>query len=83
MAMTSMHMSGKKLVPVLNPFPNKLWFLRICSISLLKTLWEKEKLLVKSNLSFSHSVFYFLGKLAAIFIEVEIVVCKVFLFGRV
>ena len=30
---------------VINPFPNKPWFLRICCMSLLKTLWEKEKLL--------------------------------------
>ena len=45
-----------------NPFPNKPWFLRVCSTSLLKTLWEKDKLLVKSNLSFSHSVFYPFGK---------------------
>ena len=35
-----------------NPFPNKPWFLRVCSNSLLKTLWEKEKLLVTSNFSF-------------------------------
>ena len=42
---------------LLNPFPNKPWFLRVCSTSLLKTLWEKEKLLVTSNFSFSHSVF--------------------------
>ena len=41
----------------LNPFPNKPWFLRVCSTSLLKTLQEKEKLLVTSNFSFSHSVF--------------------------
>ena len=41
-----------------NPFPNKPWFLRVCSTGLLKTLWEKEKLLVTSNFSFSHSVFY-------------------------
>ena len=40
-----------------NPFPNKPWFLHDCSTSLLKTLWEKEKLLVTSNFSFSHSVF--------------------------
>ena len=40
-----------------NPFPNKLRFLRVCSASLLKTLWKKEKLLVPSNFSFSHSVF--------------------------
>ena len=39
-----------------NPFPNKSWFIRVCSISLLKTLWEKEKLLKTSNFSFSHSV---------------------------
>ena len=24
-----------------NPFPNKPWFLRVCSISLSKTLWGK------------------------------------------
>ena len=36
-----------------NPFPNKPWFLRVCSTSLLKTLREKEKLLVMSNFSFS------------------------------
>ena len=29
--------------------------------SLLKTLWEKEKLRVTSNFSFSHSVFYLFG----------------------
>ena len=27
----------------------------------LKTLWEKEKLLVTSNFSFSHSVFHLFG----------------------
>ena len=41
-----------------NPFPNKPWFVCVCSTSLLKTMWEKEKLLVKSNFSFSHSVLY-------------------------
>ena len=35
----------------INPFPNKPWFLRVCSTSLLKTLWEKEKLLLTSNFS--------------------------------
>ena len=43
--------------PCINPFPNKPWFLRVCRTSLLKTLREKEKLLVTSNFSFSHSVF--------------------------
>ena len=31
---------------VFNPFPNKSYILRVCGTSLLKTLWEKEKLLV-------------------------------------
>ena len=34
-----------------NPFPNKPRFLLVFSTSLLKTLWEKEKLLVTSNFS--------------------------------
>ena len=29
----------------LNPFPNKPWFLRVCSTSFLITLWKKEKFL--------------------------------------
>ena len=66
-----------------NPFPNKPWFLRVCSTSLLKTLWEKEKLLVTSNFSFSRSVFYSFGELSAVFIKYEIVICKVFHFGPV
>ena len=57
---------------VLNPFPNKPWFLRVCSKSLLKTLWEKEKLLKTSNFSFSHSVFFTFGELLAIFIKFKI-----------
>ena len=35
-----------------NPFPNKPRFLRVCSTSLLKTLGEKEKLLVTRNFSY-------------------------------
>ena len=26
---------------LVNPFPNKHWFLRVCSARLLKTPWEK------------------------------------------
>ena len=66
-----------------SPFPNKPWFSRVCSASLLKTLWEKDELLVMSNSSFSHSVFYPFGKHSAIFIKFEIVVCKLFQIGRV
>ena len=66
-----------------NPFPNKPWFFRVCNTSLLKTLREKEKSLVTSNFSFSHSVFYPFGKFSAIFIKLKIVVCKPSEFGRV
>ena len=45
-------------------------------------LWEKEKLLVTSNFSFSHSVLYSLDELSAIFIEFEIVVWKLFQFWK-
>ena len=72
------------LVPTefFNPFPNKPWFLCVCSTSLLKTLWKKEKLLVTSNFSFSHSVLYLFRELSAIFNKFEIVVCKLFEFEK-
>ena len=54
---------------LINPFPNKPWFLRVCCTIVLKILWEKEKLLVTSNFSFSHSVFYSFGELCVIFIK--------------
>ena len=66
-----------------NHFPNKAWFSRVCSTSPLKTLREKEKLLVTSNFSFSHSVFYPFGEHSVTFIKFKIVVCKLFQFGRV
>ena len=61
----------------------KPWFLRVCCTSLLKTLWEMEKLLVTTNFSFSHSVFYPFGELSSIFTKFDFVVCKLFQFGRV
>ena len=60
-----------------NPFRKKPWFSRVCSTSLLKRLWEKEKLLVMSNFSISHGVFHPFWELSAIFIEFKIVVCEV------
>ena len=71
------------LYVTLNPFPNKPLFLRVCSTSLLKTLWEKEKMLVTSNFSFSNSVFYPFRELSTIFIKFKIVICKLFQFGKV
>ena len=47
----------------LTVFPKKPWFLRGCNSRLLKTLWEKEKLLVTSYFSSSHSVFHHFGVL--------------------
>ena len=35
---------------LINPSPNKPWFLLVCRTSLLKTLWEKERLLEQSLL---------------------------------
>ena len=64
-------------------FPHNDTFRRPWETSLLKTLWEKEKLLITSNFSFSHSVFYPFGYLSAIFVKFKIVVCKLFQFGRV
>ena len=55
-----------------NTFPNKPWFLRVCSTSLLKTLWEKEKLLVMSNFSFSCSVFYPFEELSTISLDLKL-----------
>ena len=75
------HNVSSLLSRLINPFPNKPWFLRVCSISLLKIMREKEKLLIMSNFSFSHSVFYPLRELSAIFMLFKIVVCKFFQFG--
>ena len=66
-----------------NPFPHNDTFWRPWETSLLKTLWEKEKLLITSNFSFSHSVFLPIWIAFAIFVKFEIVVCKLFQFGRV
>ena len=68
---------------MVNPFPNKPCFSRVCSTSLLKTLREKKKLLVTSNFFFSHKVFYPFAEISAIFIKLDIVVCKLFQSGPV
>ena len=70
-----------------NSFPNKPWFLHVYSTNLSKTPWENEKLLVTSNFSLYHSVFYPFGDLIAIFIQFKIVVCweslKFVILGRI
>ena len=68
----------------LNPLPNKPWLLCVCNTSLSKSQWEKEKLLITSNCSFYPTVFStHFEELSVIFIEFEIVICKLFHFGRV
>ena len=65
------------------PFPKHALVLRVCSTDFLKTPWEKEKLLVMIDFSFSHSVFYPFWKPSSIFIQFEIVICKLFQFWSV
>ena len=68
---------------MVNPFPNKpFWVLRVCSTSLLKTMLEKEKLLVMSNFSFFHSLFYLFREFSVLAIKFEIVVSKLLQLGR-
>ena len=55
----------------------------VSAVQVLKALWEKDKLLVMSNFSFSHSVFYPFVELPSIFIKFRIVVCTLFKFGKV
>ena len=66
-----------------NPFPNKPWFLHVYGTSLLKTLWEKEKMLVTSIFSFSNSVFYSIKEINHQLSNTEFTVCKCFQFGNV
>ena len=66
----------------INPLQNKPWFLQVFITNLLKTLWEKEKLLIKSNFSFSHSVFYPYEELSATLSKVKTVTCKPSQLGR-
>ena len=47
------HNQKNDRVHSMNPFPSKPLFLSVYSRNLLKTIWEKEKLLVMSNFSFS------------------------------
>ena len=66
----------------INPFPKKLWFLCVCSSSLLKTLWEKEKLFIPSNSPFPKVLSTLLENFPPYSIEFKIVICKPFLFEK-
>ena len=72
-----------RLREVLNLFPIKSFFFTCLDYKSFENTMEKGEILVKSNFSFSHTVFYPIVELSDIFIKYEIVVCKLFQFGRV
>ena len=57
-----------------------LWILPVYSTSLSKILWEKEKLLIISNFSFSHSILYQFREFTAIFVNLNLSSAKSFSF---
>ena len=63
----------------LNPFPNRPWFLSVCNTTTTRVLENnvgKGEIACNKQFSFSHSVFYLLGELSAIFIQPKILVCS-------
>ena len=74
----------ERQIQLLNPFPNKPWLLHVCSTSLLKkTVGKVEIARHKQFLLFLHCFLPVKEELSAIFFKFEIVVCKLFQFGRV
>ena len=61
---------------MVNSFSNKPWFLLVCSTCLCENTVGKGEIA-------RNSVFYWCGTLSAIFLKNDIVVCKLFQFGRV
>ena len=70
--------SGKRGLNSLHHNPD---FLLLSQRSLLKTLWEKEKILVTSIFSFSHNVFYPSQNKFQFFSHIYFIVYKCFQFG--
>ena len=72
--------SGKR---GLNSLPHNPEFLRLQDRSLLKTLWEKEKMLVTTNVSFSRDVFYPIKDRNHHLSYIYFVACNCFQYGHV
>ena len=53
---------------IINPIPNP-WFLRVCNLRLLKTLWKKEKLLVTMFSSHLDNFLPFSSNLKLLFVK--------------
>ena len=66
-----------------NPLPCNAAFWLTKDMQLWKTVWEKEKLLVTINFSFSHTVFYPMGHLFFVSNALSNVVCNLFPLGPV
>ena len=75
--------SSKYHSKLFNCFPHNPDVQRPQERSLLKTLWEKEKMLVTSIFSFFHSVFYPIKDRNHHLSYVYFVVCKCFQFGHI
>ena len=65
------------------PFPNKPWFLTCLQHKTFENTVGKGEIAHNEHFSFTHSVFYPLGDLSAIFVKFEIVGCKLFQLRRV
>ena len=65
---TNEHQLFSLCILAINPLPNKPWFLRVFSTSLLKTLGKGE-IARNEQFSFPHSVFYLFGEHSATFIK--------------
>ena len=64
-----------------NPFPNKPWFLPVCIISLENNVGKGE---IPRNMQFLLFALFSIGfENFLVFIKLELVICKFFLFGRV
>ena len=79
--------SGKKVNPrtrtlPVKPFPQDPWFLRPYKRRLLKTSWEKEKMLVTSIFSFFHNIFFFIKDINHYLSNIRFDVCKCFQYGQ-
>ena len=67
---------------LVNPFPNKPWFVLVCSTSFENTVVKREIARNEQFLLF-HSIFYQFEELYAIFVIFKIVLFKRFQFERV
>ena len=65
------------------PFPDKLWFFTCLQYKSFENTVGKGEISRNEQFLLFHSVFYLLEELSAIFIKLEIIVCKLLQFGRV